>query len=170
MVADLESKLKTEAKALIGNRGYRRYLKTEGEGFRIDADKVRAEEKYDGVRVLHTNTTLPMREVALCYNELWQVEQTLRTAKFLLDTRAIFHKSDETICGHVFCSFLALLLQKELFRHMAAAGIEVVWADILRDLEALTEVETENGGRCFLVHSRAPRAPLLPSCAASKPG
>ena len=94
MVADLEGKLKTEAKALIGNCGYRRYLKAEGEGFRIDADKVRAEEKYDGVRVLHTNTTLPTREVALCYNELWQVEQTLRTAKSLLDTRAIFHKSD----------------------------------------------------------------------------
>ncbi len=52
MVADLEGKLKTEAKALIGNRGYRRYLKTESEGFRIDADKVRAEEKYDGVRFL----------------------------------------------------------------------------------------------------------------------
>ena len=29
MVADLETKLKSGAKALIGNRGYRRYLKTE---------------------------------------------------------------------------------------------------------------------------------------------
>ena len=43
--------------------GRRRYLQTEGEGFRIDADKVCAEEKYDGVWVLRTNTTLPMREV-----------------------------------------------------------------------------------------------------------
>ncbi len=38
MVADLEGKLKSGAKGLIGNRGNRRYLKTEGEGFRsIDA-------------------------------------------------------------------------------------------------------------------------------------
>jgi len=155
MVADLEGKLKAGAKALIGNRGYRRYLKTEGEGFRIDADKVRAEEKYDGIWVLRTNTALPMREVALRYKELWQVEQAFRTAKSLLDTRPIFHKCDETIRGHVFCSFLALLMQKELFLRMAKAGIEAEWADILRDLDALTEVEIENGGRRFLVRSRA---------------
>ena len=155
MVADLEGKLKAGAKALIGNRGYRRYLETEGEGFRIDADKVREEEKYDGIWVLRTNTALPMREVALRYKELWLVEQAFRTAKSLLDTRPIFHKCDETIRGHVFCSFLALLMQKELFLRMAKAGIEAEWADIMRDLEALTEVEIENGGKRFLVRSRA---------------
>ena len=155
MVVDLEGKLKAGAKALIGNRGYRRYLKTEGEGFRIDADKVREEEKYDGIWVLRTNTALPMREVALRYKELWLVEQAFRTAKSLLDTRPIFHKCDETIRGHVFCSFLALLMQKELFLRMANAGIEAEWAAILRDLDALTEAEIENGGRRFLVRSRA---------------
>ena len=155
MVADPKGKLKSGAKGLIGNRGYRRYLQTEGEGFRIDADKVRAEEKCDGIWVLRTNTTLPMREVALRYKELWQVEQAFRTAKSLLDTRPIFHKSDETIRGHVFCSFLTLLLQKELFRRMAATGIEAEWADILRDLDVLTETEIENGGKHSLVRSRA---------------
>ena len=99
--------------------------------------------------------TLPMREVALRYKELWQVEQAFRTAKSLLDTRPIFHRCDETIRGHVFCSFLALLLRKELFRRMAAAGIEAEWADILRDLDALTEIEIENGGKRFLVRSRS---------------
>ena len=58
------------------------------------------------------------------------VEQAFRTAKSLLDTRPIFHKCDETIRGHVFCSFLALLMQKELFLRMAKAGIEAEWADI----------------------------------------
>ncbi len=46
-------------------------------------------------------------------------------------------------------------MQKELFLRMAKAGIEAEWADILRDLDALTEVESENGGRHFLVRSRA---------------
>ena len=62
------------------------------------------------------------------------------------------HKSDETIRGQVFCSFRALLMQKELFLRMAKAGIEAEWPDILRDLDALTGVE--NGGRRFLVRSR----------------
>jgi len=120
-------KLKAGARGLVGNRGYRRYLRAEDRGFRTDAQRVRAEEKYDSVWVLRTNTILPMREVALRYKELWQVEQAFRTAKSLLDTRPIFHKSDETIRGHVFCSFLALLLQKELFLRMAKAGIRAEW-------------------------------------------
>ena len=44
-------------------------------------------------------------------------------------------------------------MQKELFLRMA--GIEAEWPDILRDLDALTEVEIENGARRFLVRSRA---------------
>jgi transposase len=42
----------------------------------------------------------------LRYKQLWRVEQTFGTAKHLLATRPIFHKLDETIHGHVFCSFL----------------------------------------------------------------
>ena len=52
---------------------------------------------------------LPSREVALKYKQLWMVEDVFRSMKSLLDTRPIFHKCDETIRGHVFCSFLALL-------------------------------------------------------------
>jgi transposase len=58
--------------------------------------------------VLRTNTDLNPLEAMLCYKQLWTVEQTFRTAKHLLTTRPIFHKLDETIRGHVFCSFLAL--------------------------------------------------------------
>jgi transposase len=64
--------------------------------------------------VLTTNTDLPAREVALKYKQLWMVEDVFRSMKSLIDTRPIFHKCDETIRGHVFCSFLALLLRQEL--------------------------------------------------------
>ena len=95
--------------ALIGNTGYRRYLKTiSDEHFAIDAAKVEEETKFDGIFVLRTNTDLNPLETMLCYKHLWTVEQTFRTAKHLLATRPIFHKLDETIRGHVFCSFLAL--------------------------------------------------------------
>ena len=58
--------------------------------------------------MLRTNTDLNTIEPMLCYKQLWTVEQTFRTAKHLLSTRPIFHKLDETIPGHVFCSCLAL--------------------------------------------------------------
>ena len=71
---------------------------------KIDTDKVEEEKRFDGIFVLRTNNPL---KAMLCYKQLWTVEQTFRTAKHLLASRPIFHKLDETIRGHVFCSFLA---------------------------------------------------------------
>ena len=62
------------------------------------------------------------------------MEQTFRTAKDLLATRPIYHQTDETIRGHVFCSFLALVL-KELEDRLAAARLKPEWRELLADLE-----------------------------------
>ena len=105
----LAKKLKQGAKALVGNRGFRRYLSAEKGAIRIDANRVKSEARYDGKWVLRTNTKLPADEVALQYKQLLTVERFFRTAKGLLQTRPIFHKANATISGHIFCSFLALL-------------------------------------------------------------
>jgi transposase len=47
----------------------------------------------------------------LRYRDLLQVEDLLRRAKAILKIRPIYHSSDAAIRGHVFCSFLALMLQ-----------------------------------------------------------
>ena len=93
-----------------------------------------------------TNTGLAATEVALKYKELWTVEALFRSAKSLLETRPVFHRCDEAIRGHVFCSFLALVLRKELQERLARHGDRFEWADILRDLEALTETEVTPRG------------------------
>ena len=105
--------------------------------------------------VLRTNTELSAVEIALRYKQLWMVEQIFRTAKSLLDTRPIFHKTDATICGHVFCSFLALVLREELFRRMHHQGVSAEWDDVLRDLNALTETTITYNGKSFAVRSNA---------------
>jgi hypothetical protein len=56
--------------------------------------------------------------VAHVYKALWTVEDIIRTSKSIFETRPIYHKRDETIRGHVFCSFLALLLKQELENRM----------------------------------------------------
>ena len=109
--------------------------------------------EFDGLWVLQTNTDFEPSQIATRYKALWMVEQVFRTSKALLDMRPIFHKCDETIRGHIFCSFLALVLQSELHRRMQAAGTEAEWADIRRDLNALTETEIEQDGKRFLVRS-----------------
>ncbi|MDF2766771.1 MAG: transposase family, partial [Rhodospirillales bacterium] len=85
------------------------------------------------------------------------VEATFRTAKHLLATRPIFHKLDETIRGHVFCSFLALVLKSELESRIAALGRDSSWSEIRADLDSLTEAEIVHDHRRFLVRS-APRS------------
>ncbi|MGZ3434368.1 MAG: IS1634 family transposase, partial [Isosphaeraceae bacterium] len=115
VVAALREQLRSGDKSLIGNKGYRRYLGGGGpEHFRIDEAKVAEDARYDGKWVLRTNTELDSAEVALQYKQLWTVEQWFRSCKTLLQTRPIYHRRDETIRGHVFCSFLALVLRQEL--------------------------------------------------------
>ena len=157
ILAALERQLRRGDKALVGNTGYRRFLKTVGEGhFAIDRSKAEEDARFDGVFVLRTNTDLNPLVAMLRYKQLWTVEQTFRTAKHLLATRPIFHKLDETIRGHVFCSFLALVLKAELDARIAALGHNGSWPAILADLDALTETEVEQDGRRFLLRS-APR-------------
>ena len=157
ILAALERQLAKGDKALIGNTGYRRYLKTiSDEHFAIDAAKVEQETKFDGIFVLRTNTDLNPLETMLCYKHLWTVEQTFRTAKHLLASRPIFHKMDETIRGHVFCSFLALVLKKALDDRIAAVGRAGSWPEISADLDSLTETEIEHDGKRFVARS-APR-------------
>ena len=90
IVESLKAKLEGPEKALIDNKGYRKYLKLDSEGaaFAVDEEKLKDEERYDG--------------------------------KWVLETRPIYHKCDDTIRGHVFCSVLALMLMKELLSRLEA--------------------------------------------------
>ena len=154
IVKSLREQLKHGDKALVGNKGYRKYLHSKGPKFTIDEEKVKWEERFDGKWVLQTDLEeLIAEETALQYKQLWMVEEMFRTAKTLLETRPIFHKCDETIRGHVFCSFLALLLRKELLNRLAAQGEKLEWAELLRDLEALQYTEVESRGKRFLLRS-----------------
>ena len=75
--------------------------------------------------------------------------------KSLLDTRPIFHKRDETIRGHVFCSFLALLLRKELEDCLTRKEWKLEWADVIRDLDNLLEMEVAIGGKGYVFRGQA---------------
>ena len=154
IVAALRDQLRQGAKSLVGNKGYRRFLKTRSRGgFEIDEAKIESEARFDGKWVLQTDTDLAPAECALKYKELWMVEHLFRSMKSILETRPIYHKCDETIRGHVFCSFLALLLLKELQARLAARGWQVEWQRVRDDLDALEEITVRTRGRTFVIRS-----------------
>jgi hypothetical protein len=153
ILAGLEEQLGRGDKSLVGNKGYRKYLKTRGRRFDIDWTKAEAEARYDGLWVLMTDLELEPAEVALKYKELWQVEALFRQVKSVLETRPVYHQRDDTIRGHVFCSFLALVLLKALERRMHDRGFPYEWARLREDLDALEEIRMEAVGREVLVRS-----------------
>jgi len=153
ILASLQDKLKNGAGSLIGNKGYRKYLKIAKKSVSINFEKVKYEERFDGKWVLQTNTDFSPEEVALHYKELWMVEEIFRKMKSLLETRPVYHRIDETICGHVFCSFLALVLLKELNRRLEDAGFHFEWEQIKQDLKSLQEIRIEENGITFAVRS-----------------
>jgi len=140
ILESLEGKLQSGAKSLIGNKGFKKYLTVKKNSVTIDKKKIEEEKRFDGKWVLTTNTDLQAADVSLQYKELWQVEQVFRDMKSILDTRPVYHQLDETIKGHVFCSFLALVLRKELDKRLEASGLDLEWNDVKRDLLSLQEV------------------------------
>jgi transposase len=153
IIDSLEEKIKASPKSLIGNKGYRKYLTIEKDSVSIDQDKIEYESRFDGKWVLTTNTHFSADQVALKYKELWQVEQVFRDVKSILETRPVYHQRDENIRGHVFCSFLSLVLRKELDRRLEETGHNFEWADIKQDLKALQEVVIEDNGNSLALRT-----------------
>jgi transposase len=157
IVAALREQLKRGDKSLVGNKGYRKFLRTtSGQRFAVDEEKAHREARFDGKWVLQTDTDMTAEEVALKYKELWMVEAAFRSIKSVLRTRPIYHKLDETIRGHVFCSFLALMLLKELQAKMEARGWTLHWERLRNNLDDLEEITVRNAGKTFVIRSRTP--------------
>ncbi|MBB4267858.1 IS1634 family transposase [Roseospira visakhapatnamensis] len=165
IIEGLEKQLAKGDKALVGNSAYRRYIRKprrQGDDgpeeatepvFEIDAGKLAEEARYDGVFVLRTNARISPLQAMLRYRDLLQVEAVFRTAKALMHTHPIYHSSDAAIRGHVFCSFLALVLRKDLQARCEAAGLKPEWGEVLRDLDRLQEVTWDTGPRTLILRT-----------------
>ena len=167
LLSDLARKLSQGDKALVGNNGYRRFLAApDGVGFAIDPAKVEADAAFDGLFVLRTNVKLSPLAVVMRYRQLLSVEQSFLVSKAQMATRPIFHRTDAAIRGHVFCTFLALILRHELVTRLAKRKDAVPeWQHIIDDLADLSVVDVEQDGRTARLRT-APRASIDPVCRA----
>ena len=105
-------------------------------------------------------------QVVLRYRNLLAVENAFRTAKALLATRPVFHNTDAAIRGHVFCTFLALVLRKELLDASVQPPRRNPRMAVHRRRSAdLSDVEVEQDGRRALLRT-APGPSIDPICRA----
>ena len=96
----------------------------------IDRVKLESEACCEGKYLLAINAPLKdllTADVALRYKELWQVENIYQAMVSALQTHLIYHQNEDTIKWHVFCSFLALILLKELQMRINGRGWKREW-------------------------------------------
>ena len=153
MLATLARKLKGGPKQLVGNRGFRRFLKIQNEEVTIDQGLVCQEARFDGKYVLKTNTTLTPAEVAQSYKILWPVERAFRELKSNLELRPVYHWNDLRVEGHIMVCFLALVLETALCCRLKEAGSTFSYLDLMDDLGQLQAVEVELAGKWFLART-----------------
>ena len=159
IIDKLEESLKRSNKELIGNKGYKKFVTNLKDAFQIDTDKVKADEKYDGLYVLKTNLDLDARVIALQYKRQIAIERLFRTFKSEFNTRPIFHQNSPNIRGHIWISFLAFLVQKLLMEQINKIRKEdepmVSWDKLKNDLNKLDTCIMESGSKRFQLRSVA---------------
>jgi len=141
MLAQLSEQLQRGATGLLANHGYARFLTVKSDSIAVDPEKVEADAQFDGKFVLTTNTELSAAEVARSYKGLWQVERGFRNLKDVLAIRPVYHRHPSRVTGHVFASFLSLVLMTALEKKLEEKGIETSWDDLIRDLRAFRAIK-----------------------------
>lgn len=158
IIERLRSTLHHGPKAVVGNRGFARFLTMDKGAVTIDAAAIEADARFDGVFVLRTNTDQPADEVAHLYKGLWRVERAFREVKSTLEVRPIYHQNDEACVGHLVAGFLALRLEVDLQRRLDAAGDVTPWPDLMRDLAKVQAVVVDLDGQRYRLRTDLPGA------------
>jgi hypothetical protein len=145
----LEESLAHGPKTVIGNVGFKRFVRVNKGAITIDHEAIARDARLDGKFVLRTSTDFPAADVALAYKSLWRVERAFRETKNTLQVRPVFHHRDDTTIGHIVGCFLALRLEVDLQRRLDDRGVDASWPDIMRDLDQLKAVDVTLDGRRY---------------------
>lgn len=103
------------AKKLITNSGYLRYIENADQGgvFVLDEDKVMLDAAWDGLHAIVTNDrTSSASQLLAQYRRLWVIEESFRTIKHGLAVRPIYHFKPERIQAHIALCYLAFALTR----------------------------------------------------------
>jgi len=109
----LSATKRAELRGAISTKpGLNRFLRVTPNGLlRIDAAKIKAEQRLDGKYLLRcSDPTLSAEDIALGYKQLLEVERGWRDMKTTLDLRPVFHRREDRIRAHILLCWLALLL------------------------------------------------------------
>ena len=129
------------SKENINRRGYNKFLDMDGNTkVTINYDRIRDDERWDGLKGYLTNTIIPTDEVVTAYHNLWNVERAFRIAKSKIEIRPMFHFTRRRIEAHVCICFVALKVYKELERLLKLNHINMSVDKVLNMAKTVTTI------------------------------
>ena len=154
-------------KVVLANRDHFVPLFVKGRpAVEIDASLLAEEARFDGVFALQTNARATPLQVLLRYRDLLRAEKLIERAKEAVRARSTLPTSDAVIRGAVFCSFLALTMQRRLDDLLREANVAPEWSTLTRDLDRLAQARIRHRSADWLVRSDAsPTVAVLFRCA-----
>lgn len=104
------------AKKLVSNSGYQKYLSCTGESkLFVDIEKIAQDAAWDGLHGVITNCSDASAEELLSqYRRLWVIEESFRLHKHALSLRPIYHFKPERVEAHILICYLAFALMRHL--------------------------------------------------------
>ena len=128
----------------LNKRGYNKFLEiADNVKVRINQEKIKDDERWDGLKGYITNTTLPAKEVYEQYNGLWVIERAYRVTKGTLEMRPMFHFTSRRIEAHVCICFVAYKVYKELERILKTTDINLSVDKVLSIAKTVTTIKVK---------------------------
>jgi transposase len=126
----------------INKKGYNKFLEiSDNVKVTINQDKIKDDQKWDGLKGYLTNTALPADEVYGQYSALWVVERAYRITKGTLEMRPMFHFTPKRIEAHVSICFVAYKVYKELERILKLANLQMSVDKVLGIAKTITTIK-----------------------------
>ncbi len=126
----------------INKRGYNKFLEISQDiKVTISQEKIKEDERWDGLKGYITNTDLPAMEVYEQYNGLWVIENAFRVTKGTIELRPMFHFTPKRIEAHVTICFVAFKVYKELERILKLKGINLSVDKVLNIAKTITTIK-----------------------------
>lgn len=149
---------------LLKKKASRYFLKQTGtDRYVVDEQKIKQQEKYDGLLAISTNnTTLATADVLDQYKQLFKIEHTFRTIKSHLETRPMFHWTDKRIEGHICLCYIAYTLQHWVLQKLKTFPIPVTEAVLRQMLDKMQlSLLQHNDQKIYLRSTPHPHEPKL---------
>lgn len=143
----LEKNIKTGrlTKSSINKRGYNKFLEMDGEvQIKINSDKIKDDEKWDGLKGYLTNSTLSSEQVLQNYKQLWLIEKAFRVAKTDLKIRPVYHYKQRRIEAHICLNFIAYKVYKELERQLKEKKSDLSPEKVIEIVQSIYEIEAKS--------------------------